>query len=750
MKLSLPNIFKKQKDDVYAGLMLAEEGGSVLYIKADADAHNVAIIGSQKLHIRAGLDGLIDDLDDALYNLDTKHKVRATELILLVSNAHIDPTTRQLHKPFIKSVKDLSKNLELKPIGFIECYDAMLRTYRQAHAEDAHHAILLEVENASVSLMVVVGDAVVHQDRVARLDDWLASVNTSLATLKHKYVLPTTIIAYSPDNTPVQVKAIEGYDWAPGLFPEGALHVVHYSHTDLVDSLLESFSKQLYPQAQAIVPTHHKAHESERVPVPAYQAVEDEPAPHDSRQSHDEQMDWERDEEVVAAGEDVESLGFAVGHDVPTPAPSLDHGFSYPPPTLSDFEKPHAASSDVAVAKKRSFSNPLTPFFTLITSWMHGFKKGFGTLFGMGGGSHKVVFVTAALISLAALVVLAEFTLHHATVTVTLPSDELTQTVRLPSGFNYKQATVSSTFTAKTNATGETFVGDRAKGTVTLYNSDTSGSVSLNKGQTITSSDGLVFKLDDAVKIASASGDASSISSSTAKASITAANIGTEYNLKTGAKFSIEGFSSSQMIGKNESDISGGTKKKVTVVSEKDYARLNDDVTGQAQAFTQKKLKETTSSDAIIVPEFTETTLSKKTYTSDVGDEAPEVSLDATATVSYTAVTKADALAFMNDIFTKDSGASKKILPETFTFSIKKAVKATAGSKPDVTVEGHIKTVARVDQNEIKKGISYKSVSEADAYLRNSYRATDVSISQRPPLPLWIPSPAQITLTIEY
>lgn len=757
MKFSLPKLFQKATDAVYAAILLSAEGGTVLYLRKQDQKETVSIIGSQKLRIRAGLDGLIDDLDDALYNLDTSHKVRAEELILFVSDAHIDPHTRQLHKPFMKSIKDISKNLDLKPIGFIECYEAITRT---AHASGLPaDAVLLEVENTSVSVIVTVGGQIVHHDKVARLDDWLSSVYASLATLKHQVRIPHQVIVYSPDSTPIHDKSIEQYEWND-LFGHAHPQIRHYSHEELIDALLESFAKQLFPQKQS-APVAASAVAAPVVEATAPEPVRyEEPFVSDADEMVDGEMNEEDDEDMLAA----EEMGFAVGHEMQG-GPVSEEQPAFHAPAVHEYRPPDEA---VDVDDEGKASGPFALLggagSIVAAKWMAAREGVMGLLSRkhtqpahsvsapsarMSVGMHKMALVIAGVISFLAVLVFLEFAVHSATVVLSLPSDELTQTVRLPSSFRYKQSTISSDFSAKTSTTGEKFVGDRAKGSVTIYNSDTSSSVNLQKGQEITSSDGLVYQLNDAVKIASASGDASSITSSTAKVDVTASDIGSEYNVKTGTKFSIDGFSSTQMIAKNESDIGGGSKKKVTVVSEADYERLAQDVEKQAQEFTQKKLKETDSLDVVIIPEFTDTELSKKVYTSDIGDEVDQVALDTTATVSYTAIDKKEALSYFETQFTKSAGADKKLLPDTFGFTVKKGTSGDADA-PRVTVEGTIKSVQNVEEEKIKKEIAYKSPAEATDYLKNSYRAGDVTISQIPPLPLWIPAAGRIKLTVEY
>lgn len=748
MKFSLKSLFQKKTHTVYAALLVSESSGRVLYIVPDGEL-GMKVLGSQKLRLHAGWDGLIDDLDDALYNLDTTHKVRVNELILFVSDFHVEVQTRVLHKPFLKTIKDIAKHLDLQPIGFIECYEAVLRSYRAHNPHDAHHAIMLEFEQEHVSIMVVIGDSVVHHDKIVRLDDWLGAVNTSLSTLKHKHVLPQTMLVYSPDATAIDVGAIEQYDWTEGLFATGKPSVVPHEYEAVQTALLQAFANQLFPQ-QANSISQSAAVGAVGLPQ-AHTPVADAAA---------DVLDEAHSEKPLDAPEAelVESLGFHVGAhapedvDLPADVPARP----MPPPSVADFGQAQASHlpNEVLAGVPAKKASPVAAAQLLIsekgvkahTAILSLFTKMKSSMTGMGGGrSAMILLPLAALIFLA---VVFEVTVHKASVTITLPSEQLSQTVRLPQTFEYKQASISSSFTASTKATGTTFIGERAKGVVTLYNSDTSGSVSFQKGQAISTSDGLTFTLDDAVKVASASGDASSITSSTAKAAVTASKIGTEFNIKQGAKFTVDGVSSSDVVGKNESEITGGTKEEVTIVSEEDYGMLEEQIEKQAADFAAKQLKETGSSDLVVIPDMTKTILSKKVYTADIGDEVSEVSLSAQSQISYTAISRQTALSYFEKLFAEDVGSSKKLIPETFEFAIQKAATTSAAGR--VSVEGKIKAVARHDQSEVKAGIAHKFPQEAESYLINSFQAQDVKISQFPPLPLWLPAATRIELTIEY
>ena len=77
------------------------------------------------------------------------------------------------------------------------------------------------------------------------------------------------------------------------------------------------------------------------------------------------------------------------------------------------------------------------------------------------------------------------------------------------------------------------------------------------------SSKGLTFTLDEEVTVNCADVTAS-------EASVTATEFGEEYNLASGDSFSVQGYSSQQLWGKNTTALSGGSKKEYTVLTQQD------------------------------------------------------------------------------------------------------------------------------------------------------------------------------------
>jgi len=170
--------------------------------------------------------------------------------------------------------------------------------------------------------------------------------------------------------------------------------------------------------------------------------------------------------------------------------------------------------------------------------------------------------------------------------------------------------------------TGEKEIGQRAKGEVVIFNSDLNASYTLPKETVLISENGLKFVLEEEVKVASASGDASNLKPSTAKGKVSAFAIGSEYNLGAGSKFIIEG-KSKNIIAKNETPFSGGTKNKIKTVSKDDLEELRKKIKEEA-----KTKWPTVDKDKKIIFDLTEAELKEEEFSKELGEEAEEVTLN--------------------------------------------------------------------------------------------------------------------------
>lgn len=340
-------------------------------------------------------------------------------------------------------------------------------------------------------------------------------------------------------------------------------------------------------------------------------------------------------------------------------------------------------------------------------------------------GSKLILLIPVVIILIVGLVMWYIFALH-ATVTLTLnptpidASSDITITTKGSTDLSSQilggeSVSVDESGSTTTDATGKKDTGDKAKGTVTLYNSSDT-SKHFNAGATITSENSLKFVLDKEVTIASASGDIfSGTKPGTQDVSVTANTFGTDYNLPSGTKFSVSG--TTAVAAKNANAFSGGTKKSLTVVSANDLSKAQDDLVTSLEDKAKTDMQSQHGSSSTILPFFTSTTLSKKTTDKKEGDEAKSVTL--TATVTFESISySGDELNKLAQSLLKDKiPGDMTISSDGIKAEIQDASPNKNGTSAKATLKASAKLLPKLDPSQIAKRLTGKSYGDISTTL---------------------------------
>lgn len=286
--------------------------------------------------------------------------------------------------------------------------------------------------------------------------------------------------------------------------------------------------------------------------------------------------------------------------------------------------------------------------------------------------------------------------------------------------------------TAKDTASGKKEIGDPAKGTIAIYNK-TSDSQTVSKGTQITSSSGLKFTLDSSVTIASQSASDSGITFGKATGKATAAAIGADGNLPSGANFTVSGFSSDKVSAKSEGNFSGGTSKEVTVVSSDDVQRLLAKLSSDLRQQAQQKLQEKYQTKKILKEALSETIV-RKSYSKNINDAAGDFSLDMTADYKGTAFDDADLKTIVSKLVTTEVPQDFKLdLSETETQA--DVSKLEKNGKLIFLARFKAKLLPKIDTDEIKAKIKFKSQKEAQNIIKSMENVLGSEIKLSPKMP---------------
>ena len=171
------------------------------------------------------------------------------------------------------------------------------------------------------------------------------------------------------------------------------------------------------------------------------------------------------------------------------------------------------------------------------------------------------------------------------------------------------------------DATGTKTTGEKAEGEVTLYR--VGSEITLDSETTIGGPGGLSFTLDSDVTIASGSAS----SPGTATVSVTAEDIGAQYNLAGGASFSVANYSISSIEAKNEEAFSGGSSREISAVSAEDMMVLEEDLLEELSNQAKTELEDSLDREKYFIEESVNVVILSKDFSAKEGDEASTLKL---------------------------------------------------------------------------------------------------------------------------
>ena len=175
------------------------------------------------------------------------------------------------------------------------------------------------------------------------------------------------------------------------------------------------------------------------------------------------------------------------------------------------------------------------------------------------------------------------------------------------------------------NATGSLTVGDKAKGKINIRNG-TADTVDFGAGTTLVGPNDLEFVLDEGVSVPEAQ---SPTTPGTASVSVTASDIGADYNLARDEGFSVANYPKSEIDAVAEEEFTGGSSREITAVSQDDIDGLRETLRGELEKQVISRLKSEAANDRFI-EDGVRYVVRDEILSASAGDEADSVSLSMT------------------------------------------------------------------------------------------------------------------------
>lgn len=246
------NLFKFKKEvkekDYYFGLILKKEDGVGLILEVDQVQKKIKIVDEKSFIFSNSWEELTDDIDQVLFELENRNKIRVEKVIFFLYSHLVDQKNYQIKEPYLTKIKRVVKELDLKPLGFIEPHEA-LSVYLTQKEETPLTSIIIEIDKLSLSVFVYKGGRIVFHQLVAKTDSLPSDIETAFEENKEKIILPSRMIIYNSQNLDKEVSKLFTYRWQEELFIQ-IPKVETISFEKIKEALVFSFSQQILTEEE--------------------------------------------------------------------------------------------------------------------------------------------------------------------------------------------------------------------------------------------------------------------------------------------------------------------------------------------------------------------------------------------------------------------------------------------------------------------------------------------------------------------
>lgn len=750
MKLPF-NLFKnksEEKLEYYLALLLTDEKASAVILKEHLG--KLQVIGKHEEHFSTFLDAIefeefISVIDKTISRAEEvlPPEIETHKTVFGLKESWVDSEAKKIKKEYLAKLKKMCDALDLSPMGFMVVTEAISNLLQEEEGAPLS-AILAEVGSKKVNLTLFRGGKVVE-----KVDGPIenSEAETVDNLLKHfsATVLPARIILYDVKDSDKLSQTFINHQWSKSL---------PFLHVPQVVSLPEG------ADARAVVFGAAEQMGFEVMDVGlkmvGTKGLEEIEETHSASSGQAKEIEDAEGKEIEHISSD--NFGFVKDQDIVSVNPPKKKMDDEELSVESDFQKEDQEMEEETIEKKGTGSK-ISSILNIFSSIS---LPKISASFIKGKNKYKLLIAIAVAIVLLIFGVMYFYSSSvKATIVLSVKPKMVDETATVifsstsPSDFSQNIIATKTVETAVVgditiDTTGKKDVGNKAKGKVTIYNNG-NDTAKLHNGDSIKSSNGLIFLLDKDVTISSASGDIfSGTKPGTTDVDVNAKEIGTEYNLPSGTKFTVG--NSSSLAAKNDSAFSGGTKKQVQVVSKDDVAKLREDLPKSLESKAHKEISGKASGGEKVLPLVLVDGLDDEAFDKKVDDEAKKVKL--TAKVNFF------GMAYQEDDLTD---YAKSLLKNKYTQeisfaneSIKIEVK-DAKEKKDNQIEAELVLsgglLPDINIDEIKQKAKNQSISEIKEMLKNQPQVVSTQINFSPSL-LFLPNlfsklPSQISVEIK-
>lgn len=770
MKLPIPFLkSKKDESDYYLALILTDEKAGAVILKAENGS--LKQINTNEVFFPDSLEELtIDDLiasvDKAISRAEEilPPEIQTHQTVFGVKGSWVDEETKKITKDHLEKLKKVCNALDLTPIGFMVTTEAITHLMQDEEGAPVS-AVFAEIDKKEITLSLLRGGKVLESASGLHSESAPATVDKLLSHFTVP-VLPARIVIFQSKPSEHTSHAFIAHHWSKNLPFMHMPQVTVLPHAFDMRSVMYGAAGQM---GFTVIEGEHVALPAVSEKVAAEEIASAQEKGHivsDNIGAVDEEMPVEESAEQLVGDVTASDFGFVMNEDISDRNDGVTGG-EREEETAHQFHQEHTEDKaiDEEATDQRQGGGRKLPLLANLS--MLKLPKNFN-LSAVSGWFGKItnqksplkLIIPVAIIVVIIGLILFYYNVMQANVVLILKPNMVSQDENVtfstgkPSDFENNLIAAKSVSTSvhgsvSTGATGKKDVGDKAKGTVTIFN-NSSGSVSLSSGTTLTASNGQVFLLDNDVKVASATGDIfSGTKPGTTNATVTARDLGTDGNVPSGTTFSIG--SGNSVAAKNDNAFSGGTKKIVTVVSANDLAQLRVNLPKSVQDQAKQKLSSLADSGDTVLPLISAPTLENQQFNHHLNDQAAQVTLAADVVYSGMSYANSDLDDYAKTIakkkYPQDPNIADKTVKETVN-DVSQRTKDAATARVSIAAG----LLPNIDKQDVISNIRHKSLNDAKNSLTNLPQVDNANVTFSPPiplLPLMFPSlPHNISVTI--
>ncbi|EKE15188.1 MAG: hypothetical protein ACD_12C00116G0008 [uncultured bacterium] len=245
--MKFPFFSTKANKEYYLGIFLKESQGIIMiFLKENG---RLELIDREKFNYTNGWENLTNDVDEALYKLEKNLDLEIKNTIVFVYSHLVDEKIGDIKPVYLHKIKQLTKALDLKPMGYIECFEA-ISFYLQKEDQGSLTAILIEIDQTQVGIFTYTGGKIDSKKILGRTDNIIADLTEGFEEIRKKSILPARIIIYDSGNLDDTATKILSHRWSSNYFIQ-IPKVDIISEDEVINSLMNIFGEQIKNEASS-------------------------------------------------------------------------------------------------------------------------------------------------------------------------------------------------------------------------------------------------------------------------------------------------------------------------------------------------------------------------------------------------------------------------------------------------------------------------------------------------------------------